>query len=254
MRTDDSDPGADPVRTDWRSLPHSCDEGTLYRAFLERGDRPHATDKWHHYFDVYERYFAPFRGKDVRMLEIGVQRGGSLDIWKSYFGPGSQIVGLDIDPQCARLASDNVRIYIGDQADRELLRRIKDECGPFDIVLDDGGHTMNQMITTFEELYASVRCPGVYMVEDTHTCFWGGQFADRPNGETFIGRAAGLISRLHEWTGRPANFRRLGVPPTEREGETAVSSFCRTTHSVAFYDSIVVFERRQRPEPWREVR
>ena len=239
---------------DWRALPQSDPEGALYRAFLERGARAHGTDKWHHYFEIYERHFAPFRGKDVRFLEIGVQRGGSLDIWRSYFGAGSRIVGLDIDPQCASLADERTRIYIGDQADRALLEQIIAESGPFDIVLDDGGHTMNQMITSFEALYPTLNCPGVYLVEDTHTCYWGGHFADRPDGATFSQYAHRLADRLHEWTGRPNNFRRFGTPPRDREGDAPASEFCRTTSGICFYDSVVVFERRRRPEPWREVR
>lgn len=242
------------MNRDWRSLPQSGPDGVLYRAFLERGTRVHGTDKWHHYFDIYERHFAPWRGKDIRFLEIGVQRGGSLDIWRSYFGAGSQIVGLDIDPACAALEGEQTKIYIGDQADRTLLKRIIAECGPFDIVLDDGGHRMSQMITSFEKLYPSLNCPGVYVVEDTHTCFWGLPFSDRWNRETFTGRAQKLTNGLHDWTGRLKNFERFGTPPAQREGDAPVSEFCRTTNSICFYDSVVVFERRQRPEPWREIR
>lgn len=242
------------MSTDWRSLPQSDPQGALYRAFLERGSRAHGTDKWHHYFDIYERHFSPFRDRDVRFMEIGVQRGGSLDLWRSYFGPGSRIVGLDIDPDCAALAGEGISIYIGDQADGALLRRIVAECGPFDIVLDDGGHRMSQMITSFEVLYPTLACPGVYMVEDTHTCYWFGEYADRPDGETFMVHARRLTDRLHDWTGREDSFDRFSTPPAGREGDAPASVFCRTTHGICFYDSAVVFERRRRPEPWREVR
>lgn len=242
------------MTSDWRSLPPSDPAGVLYGAFLERGTRRHATDKWHHYFDIYERHLAPWRGRDVRFLEIGVQRGGSLDIWRSYFGARSTIVGLDIDPACAALAEDGARLYIGDQADRALLARIVAECGPFDIVLDDGGHTMNQMITSFESLYPTLNCPGVYLVEDTHTCYWGRHWADRADGETFLRYAQRLTDRLHDWTAHESNFDRFCQPPAAREGDAAASDFCRNTLGICFYDSVVVFERRRRPEPWRDIR
>ena len=100
-----------------------------------------------------------------------MQRGGSLDLWQDYFGAGGRFVGLDINPACAALANDRRRISIGDQADLSLLQRIVAECGLFDIVLDDGGPTVNQMITTFETLYATTNCPGACLAEDTHTCF-----------------------------------------------------------------------------------
>ena len=239
---------------DWRGLPQSDPANPLYRAFLERGARRHGTDKWHHYFDVYERHFSPFRGRDIRLLEIGVQRGGSLDLWRGYFGAGSRMSGIDIDPACAALTDDGIAIHIGDQADADFLRGVVARDGPFDIVIDDGGHRMNQMITSFETLYPAMTIPGVYVVEDTHTCAWGGPFADRADGETFLARAQRLAAALNEWTGNPAQFQRFGTPPRMRDGEAPASAFCRTTHAICFYDSMVVFERRQRPEPWRQVR
>ena len=113
---------------------------------------------------------------------------------------------------------------------------------------------MNQMIRSFETLYPTLNCPGVYLVEDTHACFFGGHFADREDKRTFLHHAHALSARLHEWTGRAENFGRLGRPPATRAGGAPVSEFCRTTNSVCFYDSVVVFERRHRPEPWHEVR
>ena len=113
---------------------------------------------------------------------------------------------------------------------------------------------MNQMIRSFETLYPTLNCPGVYLVEDTHACFFGGHFADREDKRTFLHHAHALSARLHEWTGRAENFGRLGRPPATRAGDAPVSEFCRTTNSVCFYDSVVVFERRHRPEPWHEVR
>ena len=239
--------------SDTRAQPQSDPGGALYRAFLERGARAQKIHKWHHYFDIYERHFSPVRGQDIRMLEIGVQRGGSLELWKSYFGAASVIAGLDIDPACAALADERTKIYIGDQADPALLQRIVAEVGPFDIVLDDGGHRMSQMITSFEALYPKMNCPGVYLVEDTHTCSWGGSFADRADGETFLRRAQRLTEVLNEWTGHHG-MAGFGLPPEQREREIPVSEFCRTTHGICFYDSIVVFERRHRPEPWHEIR
>ena len=56
--------------------------------------------KWHHYFDVYTRYFERYRDRPITMLEIGVFRGGSLRMWKEYFHTDSTIVGVDIDESC----------------------------------------------------------------------------------------------------------------------------------------------------------
>ena len=70
-------------------------------------------NKWQNYFDVYERYFAAFRDKEVVILEIGVFHGGSLQMWKSYFGDKAKIYGIDINPRCKELEEENIHIFIG---------------------------------------------------------------------------------------------------------------------------------------------
>ncbi|BBK45414.1 hypothetical protein STVA_54340 [Allostella vacuolata] len=233
--------------------PQSDPAGTLYRAFLNRGERRNGIHKWHHYFDIYERHFAPWRGQDITLLEIGVQRGGSQELWRSYFGPRARIFGIDIDPRCASITG-NGRVFIGDQADRTFLRRVLAETGRPHIVIDDGGHTMNQMITSFEEIYPRMQTPGVYLVEDTHTCFWPGQYQDRPDGQTFLQYAAARFAELHQWSGPMALHELTAVPPIERSTPMPVTPFGRDTKSIAFYDSIVVFERQHRAPPWHEIR
>ena len=229
--------------------------GDLYHEFLKPKLRTRRTEKWHHYFDIYERHFAPYRGKAVTVLEIGIYKGGSLELWRSYFGPQARIVGLDLDPACAAFAEPGIEIFVGDQADRSFLRRVLAKVGPPDIVVDDGGHTMNQQITTFEEIYPVMPVPAVYLVEDTHTSFHGGEYADRFDGQTFLDFAFNRSRALHEWTMTRANFQRLFLPPQERRGDTpAVSEFCRRTGALHFYDSVVVFERQDRQEPWHEER
>ena len=119
-------------------------------------------DKWRHYFDIYDRHFDRFRGKPVRVLEIGIDHGGSLQLWKRYFGLEAQIVGLDIDPRCAEYAEDRVEIRIGSQADVALLKSL----GSFDIVIDDGSHRLQDQLASFEALWPTTR--SVYLIEDCH--------------------------------------------------------------------------------------
>ena len=75
--------------------------------------------KWHHYFDIYTKHFGHYRDRPIKMLEIGVFRGGSLRMWKDYFHPDSTIVGIDIDKTCKdhEIADRNVFVRIGSQAD-----------------------------------------------------------------------------------------------------------------------------------------
>jgi len=204
-------------------------------AYFENNDR-NLIHKLMHYFDIYHRYFARYRGTPATILEFGVSHGGSLQMWKDYFGPEAKIIGVDIDPHCKELEEPQVSIYIGDQEDRQFLGRLMSEIGPVDVVIDDGGHTMTQQITTFEEVYPKIKQDGVFMVEDLHTSYWeyyGGGYR-RPG--TFIEYAKGLIDELNAWhSSGPADFK--------------VTDYTRTTRSMHVYDSVVVFEKARVTPP-----
>jgi len=156
-------------------------------------------NKWLHYFDIYDRHFARFRERPVTMLEIGVYHGGSLAMWQSYFHPDSRFIGVDINPRARRFAGGNVEIDIGDQSDRNFLRALRGRLGSVDILLDDGGHSMNQQITTFEELYGLVAPDGVYMVEDVHTSYWPEFGGGLRSSASFIEFSKRLVDELHAW-------------------------------------------------------
>jgi hypothetical protein len=193
--------------------------------------------KWRHYFEIYERHFAPYRGKPVRILEFGVWHGGSLRMWRDYFGPAATIVGVDVNPACASLAEPGIDVVIGDQRDPATHRGLRERYGEFDIVIDDGGHTMAQQVTTFLELYAAVSPGGLYVAEDLHSSYlprWGG--ALRSPG-SFIELGKRMIDQLHAWYGP--------IPGLQPDYVTA------NTFALHFYDSMLVLEKRPitMPEP-----
>jgi 23S rRNA U2552 (ribose-2'-O)-methylase RlmE/FtsJ len=194
--------------------------------------------KWMHYFEIYHRHLARFRGKPVTILEFGVSHGGSLQMWRSYFGRKAKIYGVDIDPRCTKLGGRRTKVFIGDQEDRVFLQSIADEIGPVDVLIEDGGHTMGQQIATFEVFYPQMVSDGVFLIEDLHTSYWesyGGGYR-RPG--TFIEYAKGLTDQLNAWHSREDGF--------------VVDEFTRTTKSVHFYDSIIVFERGKVEKPHAE--
>ncbi len=130
------------------------------------------------YYSAYDKHLVNYEGKDVRLLEIGIQGGGSLRMWKNCF-PNSEIVGIDIDPSCKELDVSDAKVFIGDQTDKEFLEQFRD----FDIIIDDGGHTMHQQQTSFEVLFPLLKSGGLYVIEDLHTSFWR-EFADAPISTT----------------------------------------------------------------------
>jgi 23S rRNA U2552 (ribose-2'-O)-methylase RlmE/FtsJ len=99
-----------------------------------------------HYFDIYHSHFNRFRRRRITVVEFGVQNGGSLDMWRHYFGRKARIIGVDIDPNCKALERPGTEILIGDQEDRDFLRQLRDHVGPIDVLIEDGGHTMGQQI------------------------------------------------------------------------------------------------------------
>jgi hypothetical protein len=81
--------------------------------------------KWDHYFDVYHRHFSKFRGRKVTVVEIGVYSGGSLLMWRDYFGADCTIYGVDIESECLVYENAFTHILIGDQADPRFWAKAK---------------------------------------------------------------------------------------------------------------------------------
>jgi len=209
--------------------------------------------KWHHYFDIYTKYFERYRDRPITMLEIGVFRGGSLRMWKQYFHPDSTIVGIDIDQSCQayEIANENIFVRIGSQADPKFLTNVSGEFGPFDIILDDGGHKTHQQITSFGALFReSLKDGGCYMVEDVHTNYWI-KHVDSP--ETFIELSKQMIDMLHEpYFDRKETEFRHQHPDALKEME--LSYLSANLDGIAFHDSIVVFDKKRRSLPKNELR
>lgn len=145
-------------------------DGDLLRIFA--GNEGAIVHKWHHYIPLYDRYFAKFRGRPVRFLEIGVSKGGSLRMWRQYFGPEAVIFGIDINPDCAAFDGEAAQVRIGSQDDPKFLADVVAEMGGVDVVLDDGSHVMAHVRATLSALFPKLAPGGVYFIEDMHTAFW----------------------------------------------------------------------------------
>lgn len=206
---------------------------SLYADFLQHQGK--VIHKWKHYFPIYERHFAPWVNKTVTVLEIGCGNGGSLQMWREYFGPHATIVGIDIEENCRKMEDDQIFVRIGAQQDPDFLASVIAEFGAPDIVIDDGSHVMSHIMASFAALYASVPKNGVYLVEDLHTAYWPEYEGGLNNAGTFIEFAKGLIDEL--------NYDHIpeGVTPTQ---------FGRTTLSMHFYDSVAVFEKGVHTRKW----
>ncbi len=240
-----------PLEPAVRALSHHETAARIYRKATRQGSNPleeyflanrgRLIHKWMHYFDIYDRHFAPYRGRKLTIVEFGVSHGGSLQMWRHYFGRRAAITGVDVNPACAALGDDGIDVVIGDQEDRGFLRDLADRVGMIDIVIEDGGHTMAQQIATFEELWPRVRPGGIYLVEDLHTSYWpayGGGYR-RPG--TFIEYAKNLIDQQHAWHSRePESLQ--------------VDAYTRSIRGMHVYDSIIVFDKGRVTRPINERR
>jgi hypothetical protein len=201
------------------------------------GHDGHLIHKWDHYFDVYERYFSRYRNTPVNILEIGISHGGSLQMWKEYFGEQANIFAVDINPECKKFEGEKIKIFIGSQEDENFLDSlVSHHLPPLDILIDDGGHTMRQQVMTFNKLFSSVKDGGIYLVEDTHTSYWQYFNGGYKKKSSFIEFSKDIVDQMYAWH---INNEKL-VP---------VNYFTRHINSICFYDSIVVFEKGLRREP-----
>jgi hypothetical protein len=192
--------------------------------------------KWAHYHDIYDRHLARFRGTGVKFLEIGVSHGGSLQIWRKYFGPNATIFGIDIDSRCAVVDDPPlINVRIGSQADAALLRSVVAEMGGIDAVVDDGSHYVSHQRTSFDLLFPLLSAHGVYIVEDVQTNYWRGRYQGGwRRRSTFVEQMKDLVDDMHGWWHR----RPQRLPGAHR-----------IVDGVHFYNSMVVIEKSPQDRP-----
>lgn len=187
-------------------------------------------DKWSNYFEVYESHLNKFVNRSPTLVEVGVAGGGSLEMWLKYFGEGSQIYGIDIQPQVEKV--DGVNLIIGDQNNKEFWNAfLKQIVTDIDIFIDDGSHVNSHQILTFMEVWPKIKDGGVYICEDTHTSYWSEYDGGLNRNGTFIEFSKKLIDGLH------SDYLN-NIHPSEEFKEMIGS-----IKNISFYDSQVVFTK-----------
>ena len=207
-------------------------------------------DKWEQYLGIYEVELAPFVADDkpVSLLEIGVQNGGSLQVWRKYLPPGSCIVGIDIDPACGRLEFDeNTHVYVADGTNQAALDQILGD-RTFDIIIDDGSHRSDHIISTYQALFHRVKGGGKFIIEDLHASYWSeyrGGFRTQGTAMEFL---KGLVDGLN-----CDHFHDTG--PTPRSEIDHLRDFGHSVARMTFYDSVAVIEFLSVPRdtPYRQI-
>ena len=228
----------------WLRLGLAMSNKTIQQLYIEHQGK--VSDKWTLYLSEYERLLKEYRDKPVRLLEIGIQNGGSLDIWSRYFSKAAALIGCDINPDCACLNYDDPRIgvVIGDANTPEVRKRVFQLSSQFDIIIDDGSHLSSDIIKSFALYFPRVVEGGVFIAEDLHCSYWsqfeGGLF-DPYSSISFFKALADIIS--HEHWGIPklrADILR-GIF-TKYDCEIDEESLAQV-HSVEFLNSMCVVRK-----------
>ncbi len=213
------------------------------RDIFENLDRD--CDKFNHYLPLYERYFQKFVGRAPRVLEVGVQYGGSAEMWHKYFGEGTRIVGVDIEPRCE--ATDYLKIVVGDQGNKQFWRTFfADQDAAFDIIVDDGSHDNPHQIVTLSETYRLLKDGGIYWCEDTHTSYYrkvrvkDGGYLNKHSFTEYAKRIIDVMSSEH------CKFA-IGVGPfSGPQVPKDLVNLYDHIQGMHFYDSVVVIEKGPR--------
>ena len=185
---------------------------------------PKYSIKWSNYFEIYENLFKKFVNKKITFVEIGIGNGGSLFMWKKFFGKKARIIGIELNPDAKKLEKFGFEIFIGDQSDPFFWKKFYKKVGKIDVLLDDGGHKNIQQITSFMESYNNINQNGIIVVEDTHTSYMKKKGFKNPSNYSFINFCNLIIENLHRRN--PSANKSLNI-------------LSKKVDSIYFYDSIV---------------
>ncbi|HWR00322.1 MAG TPA: glycosyltransferase [Chlorobaculum sp.] len=205
------------------------------------------SDKWLLYLEEYDRQFLPYRDKAVNLLEIGIQNGGSLEIWAKYFGNGQNIVGCDVNAICAGLRYDDprVQVVVGDINSDATEKTIISYTDAYDIVIDDGSHMSGDIVQSFCRYFRLLKDGGIYVVEDLSCSYWqkyDGGLYEPFSSISFFKRIVDSIN--HEHWGIEKTRAELIHGFGERYGAAVDDELLGTVHSVEFFNSLCIVRKR----------
>lgn len=219
---------------------------SLFEVYREHQGK--VSDKWSIYLSEYDRIFSPYRGQSVCMLEIGIQNGGSLEVWSQYFPNAQVFVGCDINPDCARLVYEDsrIKVVVGDANTDTTETEILSHSPSFDLIIDDGSHTSGDIVKSFARYFRHLNYGGVFVAEDLHCSYWtnyeGGLYYPY-SSIAFFKRLADIVN--HEHWGVEKERRQLLQGFSEQFSTEFDESTLAEVHSIEFFNSVCVVHKRK---------
>ena len=197
-------------------------------SFFEESE--YHTIKYRNYFPIYEKLFSKFVNKKITFVEIGVFSGGSLFMWRKYFGKDARIIGIDLNSDAKKFEKDGFEIFIGNQSDENFWKVFFEKVGDVDIILDDGGHTNFQQIVTACCCIPHIKDNGILAVEDVYHSYGvshGSKGFFNPSKYSFINFCKKIVDDINYRFPGSKNFK---------------FSLNEYIYSIEFFESFVSFE------------
>jgi glycosyltransferase involved in cell wall biosynthesis len=211
-----------------------------------------SSDKWDIYLEIYHNILSGQQKTLKNLLEIGVQNGGSLEIWSKYFPNAENIVGCDINPDCARLEYDNksIKVVIGNSSTLEIKNKISEITPSYNLIIDDGSHNSSDIIKSFLLYFPMLEHDGVYIVEDLHCSYWqeweGGLY-DPYSSMAFLKKLADITNFEHWGIERSASDYLSALFKHYDSAELDNVDYSEI-HSVTFINSLCIITKKSRKE------
>lgn len=213
--------------------------GSIVEVFCKHNGN--VADAWEQHLQAYEREFAELiaSGKPLTLFEIGVENGGSLQVWRDYLPAASNVIGLDANPLCKDLQlGSRIEIFIGDPADPKILQQALGDKMP-DIIIDDGSHKPRDVSARFDLLWPKLASGGLYIIEDACCSYWSSHGGGFRKGGTVIETFKGLADAL--------NAEYIFPDDVHNSAEfSRLMNFHIELQKISFYDSMVVVQKKSR--------
>ncbi len=198
------------------------------------------------YLEEWDRLLPPYQNLPIRLLEIGVQNGGSLEIWSKYFSEAEKIIGCDINQDCKDIKFEDARVtvVVGDANSDECERQILQQATAFDVIIDDGSHKSSDIVRSFVRYFAHLNEGGIYLVEDLHCSYWKdfeGGLHNPFSAMAFFKRLADVLNYEH-WRNNQSRASFL----TEFAGNFGIrfdEIDLTRIHSIEFLNSLCVIKK-----------
>jgi len=224
-------------KIDYEYLPKRIMKKETQLQILESLADAFKTDKKEHgYLPFYVEYM-PEVVRDY--LEIGIARGGSLQMFNSYFDGKTDIhcIDLFLDPNHVTQRWCREHFFVPYQCSQTDIARLSTIKHEFDVVSEDASHNCYDQIVTFKHIFVNnLRASGVYFLEDTHT--------SQPKEKFYWGNGVEEFEYTPLWLFK--NFVETGKIKSKffNEGESAMFENIIESVHVCAEDKLIVIKKK----------